>query len=644
MSEQLELVGATHQKSESVDEFRFDELPPIKGFPRLQWHGKRPFTSTHFYPAQKRETYGNPVSGWMNKIYWGDNLQVMSHLLKDYRGRIPLIYIDPPFDSRADYKKRITVKGTSVSGDMSSFEEKQYTDIWNNDSYLQYIYERLILCRELLSEAGSIYVHCDYQRSHMIKLIMDEIFGPDMLRNEIVWKRTAARSDSKTFNHVHDCIFFYTKSDKFTWNPQYTKHSDEYIKSKYNNIDDSGKRYMLDNMTSPNPRPNMMYEWKGFPSPENGWRYSQETMAKLDAEGRIYYPDDKTKRPRLKRYLEDSEGRPLDSVWTDVYPVNSQAADRLGYPTQKPEELIERFVRSSSNPGDIVLDVFMGSATTQAVAMKLGRRFLGADINLGSIETAVTRLNAIREEIDAQLPTDDAAIFTGFEVSNVNNYDIFRNPVEAKEILREALEVQPLANLSVFDGVKDDFLVKIMPVNRIATRSDVNDLIAGMDFKQYEKRREESPGKPVEKILLVCMGHEPDLAAALIQEAKPYLIEVKVVDILRDRDDIQFKRSAEAKVVIRDSKLVISKFYPLNLMQKLSYQEDNVEDWRQLVDSIKIDWNYDGAVLEPVLIDMPGGESLVSGVYDVPKDAGTVRVKITDLLSESLELTVNAEE
>ena len=616
------------------------EFKPIKGYPMLNWRGKRPFTSTQYYPAQLKEVHGEEVDGWRNKLFWGDNLQVMSHLLKQFRGKVDLIYIDPPFDSKADYKKRIRLKGGLAEGDQSSFEEKQYGDIWNNDEYLQFLYERLVLLRELLTISGSIYVHCDANRGHYIKCLMDEVFGAGNFRNEIIWKRTAARADSKTYNHVHDTLFFYSRGERFTWNRQFTEHSENYLSSKYNSVDKDGRRYTLDNMTSPNPRPNMTYVWKGFQPPENGWRYSVEKMTELDAQGRIWYPEDTTKRPRFIRFLDESDGRPLDSVWTDIFPVNSQASDRLDYPTQKPVELLERIIKASSNEGELIFDCFMGSGTTQDCAMRLGRRFIGADINLGAIQTTVKRLIGIADDLRQKGLDGDVKHFTGFELHNVNHYDIFRNPIQAKELLIEALEVQKLEFSTVFDGEKDGRMVKIMPVNRIATRADLNELIAGFDYKAWERKQNENPNRPVEKISLVCMGHEPDLSAQLELAAKPFKIDVEVLDILRDKADLEFKRDSEAKVAIKKGELVIVKFYPMNLLQKLSIHKEAVEDWKELVESVLIDWNYDGAVLQPAVLDIPGKDDLVKGTYKVPDDAGTIRVKITDLLSESWEGSV----
>jgi hypothetical protein len=217
---------------------------------------------------------------------------------------------------------------------------------------------------------------------------------------------------------------------------------------------------------------------------------------------------------------------------------------------------------------------------------------------------------------------------------------LFRNPLEAKDLLLEALEVNRLTQGNLFDGEKDGRMVKIMPVNRIATCADLNELLNGFDYKAFEKRHQEHPHKAVEKITIVCMGHEPDLAAQLKKEVKPFELDVEVVDILRDKQDIQFKRDSEVSILVKGKDLVIEDFYPMNLLDKLSLQQENVDDWRELVESVMIDWNYDGAIFQPLQVDIPGKNELVSGRYPIPDDAGTIRVKITDLLSESLETEV----
>lgn len=617
--------------------FEFEQRPTIKGFPELRWTGKRPYRFTQYYPAQLRESYGEEKNGWINKIFWGDNLQVMSHMLKEYRGQIDLIYIDPPFDSKADYKKKIDLKGIGkATSDSSSFEEKQYGDIWTNDEYLQFMYERFILLRELLSESGTIIVHLDYHKCHHIRLVMDEVFGADNFRNEMIWTYNGGATPPKDYPRKHDNLLRYvkdSKKSKWTFNIEYRPYNEQ-----------TAER--------------MKHIHKGV-------------MVDLD------------------------RGTPMTDWWTDIkVPTGPMNQEKNGYPTQKPEKLLERVIKACSNPGDLVFDCFMGSGTTQAVAMKLGRRFIGADINLGAIQTTTKRLLSVAEELksthrpvtyemvkpqlsavaeesapylaaasaggDTELSAEDRSKvidffeaksmdtssleedvkYTGFEVYNVNNYDFFRNPVEARDLLIAALEIQPFPQSDVWDGELDGRMVKIMPVNRIATKADLKELLANLSYKTYEKRKEENPNQPVERITIVCMGHEPDLKGALEQELSDYKIDVQIVDILRDKADIQLKRDSEAEIVREGDKLVIRTFYPMNLLQKLSLQKEYVEDWRQLVDSIMIDWNYDGVVMQPTVTDVPGKNEMVKGIYDIPEGSGTIKVKITDLLSESLEVEV----
>lgn len=616
--------------------FEFEQRPTIKGFPELRWTGKRPYRSTQYYPAQLRESYGEEQNGWINKIFWGDNLQVMSHMLKEYRGKIALIYIDPPFDSKADYKRKIEIKGVGkTQSDSNSFEEKQYGDIWTNDEYLQFMYERLILMRELLSENGCIYVHCDWHKVHHLRCLLDEVFGSNNFVNEIVWHYADYMQGNATTSlpRKHDTILFYSKTPKYYY---------ERVKIP---------------LEKPVKRNRVI--WNGI---------TKSLEVARDENGRIIY--------------DEFSDRFLDSVWEeDVLNIGQTSVTRktssenLNYPTQKPKRILELIIEASSQPGDIVFDCFMGSGTTQAVAMKLGRRFIGADINLGAIQTTTKRLLNVAKELDsdhkpatynvelqpamvteesghdATASTDDSAQmdttahegdvkYTSFEIYNVNNYDFFRNPVEARDLLISALEIQPFPQSDVWDGELDGRMVKIMPINRIATKADLKELLANLPYKTYEKRKEEKPNQPVERITIVCMGHEPDLKGALEQELSDYKIDVQIVDILRDKKDIQLKRDSEAEIVREGGKLVIRAFYPMNLMQKLSLQKEYVEDWRQLVDSIMIDWNYDGVVMQPTVTDVPGKNEMVKGIYDIPEGCGTIKVKITDLLSESLEVEV----
>lgn len=351
--------------------FEFEQRPTIKGFPELRWTGKRPYRSTQYYPAQLRETYGKEQNGWINKIFWGDNLQVMSHMLKEYRGKIDLIYIDPPFDSKADYKKKIDIRGVGkAESDSSSFEEKQYGDIWTNDEYLQFMYERLILLRELLSDKGTIYLHCDWHKAGFLRCMMDEVFGSNNFIDEIVWGYEDIGSRAvKYFKRKHDTIFMYQKtaSEDRVFNIMRKRLSESTIKRYQPYFDEDGK---ITYRKLKESNPGVFAKLKGIPED-------------LD-----------------QPWLDVNNGAPLSDWWVDISALKNGFAESTGYPTQKPEALIERIIKASTNPGDIVFDCFMGSGTTQAVAMKLGRRFIGADINLGAIQTTTKRLLSIAAELE----------------------------------------------------------------------------------------------------------------------------------------------------------------------------------------------------------------------------------------------------
>lgn len=592
-----------------MSDFEFERVNTIKGYPELHWTGKRPYRGTDYYPAQLKEKYGKIKDDWINKIFWGDNLQVMSHMLREYRGEIDLIYIDPPFDSKADYKKTIKLKDTKVKNDNNSFEEKQYTDIWTNDEYLQFMYERLILLRELLSEKGSIYVHCDWRKTHHLRMMMDEVFGEKNFKNEIIYGYRIQGVGKGCFAKKHDTLLFYSKGENYTFNTE---------------------------------KENVIYE-----SPFIDTICDSPDLSKLTDADRQYIITcleenkpikDKYKEKLFNKYYSNVYVR---DVWDCDYtkPLISGSKDYLNYPTQKSEGLLTRIINVSSNPGDIIFDGFMGSGTTQAVAMKLGRRFIGADINLGAIQTTTKRLINVANELK-----DDNSKYTGFEVYNVNNYDFFRNPIEARELLVDALGIQKFDGNNVYDGELDGRMVKIMPVNRIATKSDLEELKSNLPYQKFEKRKLENPLEPVEKITIVCMGHEPDIKPTLEQDLSNYNIDIEILDILKDKANLQFKRDSEAVIEIEDNKLKIKEFYPMNLLQKLSLQKEYVEDWKQMVESIMIDWNYDGAVMEPKMIDIAEKNNLVQGEYEIPDNATNIKIKITDLLSETYEKEIKINE
>ena len=360
-----------------------------------------------------------------NALYYGDCLDWMQRWDSE---TVDLVYLDPPFNSNADYNMLYAADG---GGDA---QFRAFTDTWTWDdaaadrtndflgavgrpahnavvglyrmlgecgmlAYLTYMAERLEECHRLLKPDGSIYLHCDPTASHYLKTLMDGVFGPAQFRNEIVWQRTSAHNDAMhQYPDTSDTLLFYAYPAA-SFARTVLPHDPEYVRDKYRYDDGDGRgRYQLDNMTSPKPRPNMMYDWRGWPFPAKGWRYQRETMRKLHDDGRIHYPTkpdgspDHTKRPRLKRYLSEQDGVVLGSVWTDIAPLNSQARERLGYPTQKPLKLLDRIIEASSKPGDLVLDPFCGCGTTVDAARSLDRQWIGIDISSLQIDIMLERL------------------------------------------------------------------------------------------------------------------------------------------------------------------------------------------------------------------------------------------------------------
>ena len=376
-----------------------------------------------------------------NTLFYGDNLTLLRdpHHFPD--ASVDLIYLDPPFNSNRSYNVLFRDEsGRDSDAQITAFEdswhwgrstEDLYRDLVTGaderlvnlisslvgdldrpgllgrnqmSAYLVMMAARLVELHRVLKPSGSLYLHCDPTASHYLKMLLDGIFGPWNFRSEIVWKRTTTHSDAKKWARVNDIILYYARDEDATWNAQYSPYDSEYVAKNYRHDDDDGRGpYTLDNMAAPEGggmaailpetgRPRGWYVWKGYQPPERGWRYSQETMQKLDEEGRVWYPASKNNRLRLKRYLNEMPGRIVDTNWTDVSPIGAHAKERLGYPTQKPLALLERIIRASSNPGDVVLDPFCGCGTAIDAAQSLGRRWLGIDVTHLSVALMKYRL------------------------------------------------------------------------------------------------------------------------------------------------------------------------------------------------------------------------------------------------------------
>lgn len=365
------------------------------------------------------------LDDFRNRLIWGDNKLVLASLLKEYRGKVDLIYIDPPFDVGADFTLNVPIgdKRETVEKDQSPLELIAYRDIWGRgqDSYLQMLSERLLLSRDLLSADGSIWVHVGRQVSHAVKLVLDEVFGQDCIRSEVVWQRTSSHGDTHSFGHVTETILGYGKSvDAGKWNQLYIPLAPDYVAAEYRYKDEDGRVFRRGDLTGAGLRYGETGRpWRGIDPNEVGrhWIRPPADLDLLDAQGRIYWPP-RGKWPHLKVYLDENPGMPVSNLWTDVPPINNVAGEGTGYATQKPEALLRRIIESTSTPGDLVLDFFCGSGTTGAVAERLGRRWIMADLGRFAIHTSRKRLIELQRELH-----DEGKPYRAFDVFNLGRYE-----------------------------------------------------------------------------------------------------------------------------------------------------------------------------------------------------------------------------
>lgn len=596
----------------------------------MQWVGKKPLESVEFYPAQEKEVYGDKSAKEFNKLFWGDNLQVLSHLLKDYRGKVDLIYIDPPFDSKAEYVRRVLLRGEKVEGEQQGLlEEKQYTDIWEKDEYLQFMYERLTLMRELLSETGSIYLHCDWHKNSYLRLIMDEIFGESNFQNEIVWHYKSFHGQVQSyFPRKHDTLLFYRKSKKATFT---LMRNEEIPIEEMIDFKNWGKYIVNEN------------EIRGdnMPTDVRFKRYLDKWIK------------DNKRKPTKDDVVYIFRSQSYDDVWDIRYLDPKDITERTSYPTQKPEDLIERLIKSSTKEGDVVADFFVGSGTACVSAQKLGRRWIGCDINLGAIQTATKRLNQVITE--QQKESKPPAKFTGsfgFKILNVNDYDVFKNELEAKEIVMELYGIESIKR-SYFDGILDKNFVKVMPLNRVLNKADIRSLLKSVSEKidGFTVKTKSKSGEPVyeEGVMIVCSGTELDVLDFLKKENKTG-IRVDIRDILTDKKNLIFKQKPEARLSVKTKgtklEVQVKDFFSPILMRKIEVENERtvskgrrtkVGDYKQIIDSVAVDVDYNGKLFNAEVMDLPTKKEVINGTYqwEYPKKGKyTVAVKIVDVLGE----------
>lgn len=362
-----------------------------------------------------------------NRLFYGDNLDVLRKSVASES--VDLVYLDPPFNSNRNYNVIFARKASSEDtaqiqafGDTwrwTQATEEQYLDLINggapnrvadalramntllgeNDglAYLVNMAPRVVELHRVLTATGSLYLHCDPTMSHYLKVLLDSIFGPERFRSEIIWRRYGSHNDANGYGAVHDVVLYYVKGKTFTFNKQFTVYGDAYVAERFRFADPDGRRWMEQNLASPNPRPNLTYPYTASNSitynpPPNGWKVTPERMAELDRQGRLHFPAKAGGRLRLKNYLDEGQGVPVQDVWTDVLSLGGTSPERLGYPTQKPVALLERIVATSSNPGDVVLDPFCGCGTAIDAAIKLNRKWLGIDVTYIAVGLIQARL------------------------------------------------------------------------------------------------------------------------------------------------------------------------------------------------------------------------------------------------------------
>lgn len=383
-----------------------------------------------YYEVETTEKVGDAATD--NMIIRGECLSACAYL-KEQGVKVDLVYIDPPFASGADYAKKVYVRrnpkvAEAISQaeteldieELKAFEETMYGDVWDKDKYLNWMYENLVAIKSVMSETASIYVHLDYHIGHYVKILMDEIFGEENFRNEIIWQRKQGNlGQTKQYGIATDSIFFYSKSDTYHFEMPLTKDGQEEYLKRFKYDDGDGRKYRTSPLVSPSFSPSLIYEYKGYQPPKNGWSVSYDKMQQYEKEGRLKFPANKNQRIERKQYLDEWEGSPIDNLWTDIFVVNPQATERLDYATQKPEALLERIIKASSNEGMLVADFFGGSGVTAAVANRLGRRFIHNDIGINSIQTARDRL---------------VSAGASFEVKEVKDgVQLYRNPQQTME-------------------------------------------------------------------------------------------------------------------------------------------------------------------------------------------------------------------
>ncbi len=665
-------------------------ISQAKGRPMLTWVGKRPLSHVTAFPAQLVERHDalrivgidpetiethadkkrlfDDLRSQCNEQCWrdapfingiwkpeiggillhGDNKDVLAYLLANgYRGKVNLVYIDPPFDSGADYIRKVTLRGptapSKLDGEQYSLgEQVQYSDIWANDNYLQWMFERLQLLREVLSHDGSIFLHCDNRRVHHLRCLLDEVFGPDNFVNEIVWThQIMGGSHDKRFPKAHETLLWYAKADGYR------------LRSEDPNVRVPFSDYVLNSMQK---------------DAEGRWYYERRRMSRKAT------AEEAATKAHTRTFVDNPDaGTVATDVWDDMLSYQEPPNERNGaelYPTQKTTKLLTRVVAAGSDRGGLVLDCFAGSGVVMKVAQQLGRRWIGCDINKGAIQTTVKRLRGViaGQIHDARQAAADARqgrlIDTaeegeappkpcafGFSVWRVNDYDLQIQHNEAVNLACEHVGIERMRSDSFFDGTLGKRLVKIIPFGHPLTPLDLEEIRRELDARPDEDRG----------IVVVCLGMELAAKAWMddwnqLRKGSAAVNKIEAIELRTDPKYGRFIRHepAAARVEVsraergEESRIVvdIQDFISPTIVERLREQagllSPKIDDWRAMVDCVYIDADYNGSVFNVVLADVPERKTdFVDGRYELPAPAHetTVAVKIVDMLGEEVLVT-----
>ena len=541
--------------------------------------------------------------GWRNRLIWGDNKQVLSSLLDEFAGKIDLIYIDPPFATGADFSYRTQVGDADVTKLPSMMEEVAYRDMWKGgvNSYIAWIAGFIANFHTLLKNTGLLYLHCDPTTSHYTKALADSVFKKENFRNEVTWRRTASQAkgsqhDAKQWGKNTDSILFYSKSNSYSLDPFEILTSPSEIRRKFPKVTPDGRRY---NTVTPvfasrsmGARPNLCFTWRGFTNPHpSGWRLSKQRLEEEYAKGNIVIENGKIER---RSFLDEYGGVPVGNLWTDIN-IGSVGKERTGYPTQKPEALLERIIKASSNEGDLVLDCFVGSGTTAAVAEKLGRRWIGVDIGRFAIQTTRKRLL----DIPGCRP---------FEVQNLGKYErkywqVARTSDDAVEgyvrFILDLYKSQPmLGQFSYLHGIREGRAVHVGATDSPVSSAELQATVAECASNGF--RALDVLGWEWE------MGLNPALKDEL---SRTFGVDVRLLYIPReildqrniDAGDVNFFELSVANVDVSSPypgavQVELTGFIPAVDEYMQARLTDMPTEWSDWIDYWSVDFEYDGEV------------------------------------------------